>query len=254
MPDTLFIGILAIGLAILFLLWLRTVLLTQEIFKRLAQLENPIERATDQGEEPSSEDPETHDRVEKLLDDVATAAPDKMRRYQRFYGLVRLWSFLIPAMVTRLAPREISPIDVFRCAQEIISNPCRWCGYALAVDRWGRPVAVQFGGHAFSALGAFWRAVAGLEAQGYQFEKTYLDCLEALLAFAEQKLKGRLEPGNSLFAVTQYELAIRACTDEMWTAVSEILASKRKLVDETTGFAYGEWQDLKHVLFRLPRD
>ena len=92
MPDTLFIGILAIGLALLFLLWLRTALLTQEIFKRLAQLENPIERATDQGEEPSSEDPETHDRVEKLLDDVVTAAPDKMRRYQRFYGLVRLWS------------------------------------------------------------------------------------------------------------------------------------------------------------------
>lgn len=242
------VAILAIGLALIFLLWLRTALLIEEIFKRLGGIENPVGRAADQGEdtEPSPEDPEIHDRVEKLLDDVETAAPDKMRRYQRFYGLVRLWSFLMPATVTHLAPREISPIDVLRCAQEIISNPRRWCGYALAVDRWGRPVAVQFGGHAFSAMGAFWRAVAGLEAQGYQFENTFLDCLEALLAFAEQKLKHRLQPGNSLFAVAQYELAIRACTDEMWTAVSEIFASRNDPL-------YRDMEGLKHVLFRLPR-
>ena len=249
------VAILAIGLAVIFLLWLRTALLTQEIFERLGRFENPIRRTADEGEDEELPPiaPEARNKIEKLLDDVVTAAPDKISRYQRFYGWVRLWSFLMPATVRRLAPREISPIDLLRCAQDIISNPCRWCSYAPAVDRWGRPVAVQFGGHAFSAVGAFWRTVAALEGQGYQFENTVLDCLEWLIGFAELELRRRLEPGDQFFAVAQYELAIRACTDEMWTVASEIVASKRNLVGENTVFTYGQWQDLKHALFRVPR-
>ena len=39
--------ILAIGLALVFLIWFRTALLMQEIFQRLGRIENPVERSAD---------------------------------------------------------------------------------------------------------------------------------------------------------------------------------------------------------------
>ena len=222
MLTTAVLVALLVSLAVALVLGLRVAYLLQEVFQRLARLEKKAEgRRKDKDETVPSgtsdaDNDKKRDLDQNLVNDILRVALRKVRRHARFSALARLWAFLTPAEVTSFAPRQISTIDMLRAAQRIVSNPYRWCDYTLAVDRWGRAVSAHFSGHAFSAAGAFWRVVNGLEAQGYQFDNAFLDALEALVDFTEHMLKGTQIAiyRDAVFAVAQYELAIRMCRDE----------------------------------------
>lgn len=250
MLDTAVLVALIVGLAVALVLGLRVAYLLQEVFQRLARVEKNAERRGDDADETAlsgtsaADNDEKRDLGEDLVDDILRVAQRKVRGHARFSALARLWALLTPAEVTPLAPRQISAIDLLRAAQRILSNPYRWCDYALAVDRWGRTLDVRFSGHAFSDTGVFWRVVNGLEAQGYQFDNAFLDALEALVSFTGHMLKRTEIAGyhGAVFAVAQYELAIRTCRDETLNFIWAVLSSKSDPGESVL-------RDLKHVVF-----
>lgn len=255
-PTPVMIAGVAIGLAIVAALGLRAALMLQELFQRLGRLEKAADRAahTDSDEEQRDQNEGEDQNVDRqLVNDIRESVERNVRLNTRFWGLVRLWSFLVPAKVPRFAPRDISAIDILRCAQKMIANPYRWCGYADAVDRWGRGVDWRFGGHAFSRTGAFWRVVNDLEQQGYKFDNAFLDAVEELLALGKSYLKrhhGWYDGGylGHLAVLAQYELAIRAChTDEQ--AVLGAIANALSKDDDPAGTAL---RKLKHAIFHVP--
>lgn len=259
MLTTAVLVALIVSLAVALVLGLRVAYLLQEVFQRLARFEKNAEgRGKDKDETVPSgtsdaENDKKRDLDQNLVNDILRVAEREVRRHARFSALARLWAFLTPAEVTSFAPRQISTIDMLRAVQRIVSNPYRCCDYALSVDRWGRAVDVRFSGHAFSDAGAFWRVVNGLEAQGYQFDNTFLDALEALVSFTEDMLKRTKIAGyrgHAVFAVAQYELAIRMCRDETLNIIlDEALNFIRAVLPSESDPRESALRALKHAVF-----
>ena len=119
-------------------------------------------------------------------------------------------------------------VGILRIAHRIIANPYRWCDYAPATDRWGRPTRLPllwFGAeeHTFSDIGVFWYVVAHLRKENKldNLDDSYWQCLEALVSFTG-RLVNWVDRGYhaSTLAVAQYELAIRACCNDLETVNS----------------------------------
>jgi hypothetical protein len=108
----LWVIIAVVGVATV--LMLRAALLLQELFQRLGRLESTVERAIPDSTRNEIEGG-TPDR--KLVNEALDIVLHHVRRGSRFWGLRRVWCFLTPPAIPRLAPERLSAPQMLRLAQ-----------------------------------------------------------------------------------------------------------------------------------------
>jgi hypothetical protein len=225
-PGAAVIVALIIGLPLVLLFILRVAILLQEVFQRLGQIDKSVGRHSNNKNCELNEGQIEDMRL--LIDRVIDTAATKVVRRERLGLVARLWTFLAAPSVAYLPRRKISTVGILRIAQRITANPYRWCDYAPATDRWGRPTRLAllwFGaeGHRFSDIGGFWYVVTHLRMENKldNLDDAYWQCLEALVSFTGRLVswEDRGYHGSTL-AVAQYELAIRACCNDLETVNS----------------------------------